>query len=150
MKDIKIQGELVGRPCLPETQSVLKRCPKCNDIMGENIEGKPICACEQWPRIDQAIPVMKDNYGYEVPTDLIALTSGLDGFTDDEIRLIVDAVWYEVIHSHGVDLAISFTEAGCIEALNPLENPLGDTPIEVLRINDVLKRWDDEYGFYSA
>ncbi len=50
MKDIKIREELVGRPCLPETQGVLKRCPKCNDIMGENIEGKSICACEVWPR----------------------------------------------------------------------------------------------------
>ena len=28
----------------------VKQCPKCNGIMGENIEGKPICACQQWPR----------------------------------------------------------------------------------------------------
>jgi len=93
---------------------------------------------------------MKDNYGHDVPTDLVALTSGPDRFTDDELRAIVDATWYEVIHSHGEDLAVSFSEIGCIEALNPLENPLGDTPIEVLRINDVLKRWSDEEGFYSA
>lgn len=23
-----------------------KCCPKCDNIMGENIEGKPICGCE--------------------------------------------------------------------------------------------------------
>jgi len=93
---------------------------------------------------------MKDNYGHDVPTDLVALTCGPDRFTDDELRAIVDATWYEVIHSHGKDLAVSFSEVGWIEALNPLENPLGDTPIEVLWINDVLKRWSDEDGFYSA
>lgn len=27
-----------------------KRCPKCGGVIGENIEGKPICQCEVWPR----------------------------------------------------------------------------------------------------
>lgn len=27
-----------------------KYCPKCGAIRGENIDGKPICSCEVWPR----------------------------------------------------------------------------------------------------
>lgn len=26
-----------------------KLCPKCGAVMGENIDGKPICICEVWP-----------------------------------------------------------------------------------------------------
>ena len=27
----------------------VKRCKKCGGIIGENIDGKPICQCEVWP-----------------------------------------------------------------------------------------------------
>lgn len=26
-----------------------KFCPKCEAVLGENINGKPICSCEVWP-----------------------------------------------------------------------------------------------------
>ena len=28
---------------------VRERCKKCGGIIGENIDGKPICQCEVWP-----------------------------------------------------------------------------------------------------
>jgi len=28
----------------------VKRCPKCGDVMGTNIDGEPICACSVPPR----------------------------------------------------------------------------------------------------
>lgn len=88
---------------------------------------------------------MKDNYGEQVPDDLVALTCGIDRFTDAELKVICNARWYEVCHVWGDDLAISFAE---IDGL--VDEPLGDTPIEVLRINEVLKRWSIENGFYHA
>ena len=30
-----------------------KQCPNCGDLMGENIDGKPICSCTQWPRVQK-------------------------------------------------------------------------------------------------
>ncbi len=90
---------------------------------------------------------MNDQYGNKVPDDLIALERGLDGFTDEEVTIIVNAQWYEVWHSHGQDLAVSFSETqGIIDG----DYPLGDTPIEILLVNDVLKRWSIEDGFYHA
>jgi len=90
---------------------------------------------------------MNDQYGNKVPDDLIALERGLDGFTDEEIKIIVNARWYEVYHSHGEDLAVSLSE---IQGIIDGNYPLGDTPIEILLINDVLKRWSIEDGFYHA
>lgn len=88
---------------------------------------------------------MLDNYGEIVPDDLVALTCGIDRFADEELKVICNARWYEVWHKWGTDLAVSFAE---VDGL--IDEPLGDTPIEVLRINEVLKRWSIEDGFYSA
>ena len=88
---------------------------------------------------------MKDQYENKVPDDLVALSCGIDRFDDDELKIIVNARWYEVLYSYGEDLAVSFEE---IQGL--IDEPLGDTPIEILLINDVLKRWSEEDGFYSA
>lgn len=90
---------------------------------------------------------MNDQYENKIPDDLIALECGLDRFTDDEIEIIVNARWYEVTHSYGQDLAVSFSE---IQGIIDGDYPLGDTPIEILLVNDVLKRWSIEDGFYHA
>ena len=90
---------------------------------------------------------MKDQYGEQVPNDLMQLACGPDRFDDDELEIIINASWYEITHSHGVDLAVSFSE---IEGVLDGNYPLGDTPIEVLRIDDILKRWSIEDGFYHA
>jgi len=91
--------------------------------------------------------IMNDQYGNKVPDDLIALECGLDRFDDDEVKIIVDAQWYEVTHSHGQDLAVSFSE---IQGIIDSDYPLGDTPIEIMLIDDCLKRWSIEDGFYHA
>ena len=90
---------------------------------------------------------MNDQYGNKVPDDLIALERGPDGFSDDEIKIIVNAQWYEVTHSHGQDLAVSFS---AIEGIIDGNYPLGDTPIEIMAVDDCLKRWSIEGGFYHV
>lgn len=88
---------------------------------------------------------MLDNYGEQVPDDLVALTCGIDRFDDKELKIIINARWYEVWHKWGQNLAVSFDEVAGL-----IDEPLGDTPIEVLRVNEVLKRWSIEDGFYHA
>lgn len=89
---------------------------------------------------------MIDQYGNAIPDDLIALSCGTDRFEADDLKIITDARWYEVTHSHGQDLAVSFLEIqGLIE-----DSPLGDTPIDIAYVDDCLKRWNDIDGFYHA
>ena len=33
----------------------VKRCKKCGDVAGTNVDGKTICGCEVWPRKDEQI-----------------------------------------------------------------------------------------------
>ena len=40
MKDIKID------------ENSVKRCPECGGVMGEDIDGEPICGCSVPPRLD--------------------------------------------------------------------------------------------------
>lgn len=90
---------------------------------------------------------MNDQFGNKVPDDLIALECGPDRFTDEEIKIIVDATWYEVTHSHGQDLAVSLS---AIEGVIDGCYPLGDTPLEIMAVDDCLKRWSIDDGFYHA
>lgn len=30
-----------------------KYCKKCGTVLGENVDGKPICFCEVWPCLDE-------------------------------------------------------------------------------------------------
>ena len=88
---------------------------------------------------------MKDQYGNEVPDDLVNLSCGPDRFNARELEIIDAARWYDVTHARGKDLAVSFEETqGLIDA------PLGDTPIDTILIHRALHRWSDEYGFYYA
>jgi len=88
---------------------------------------------------------MLDQYGDKVPDDLVSLSCGPDGFDVDELEIIDKARWYEVTHAWGVDLAVSFIE---VEGL--IDEPLGDTPIDVQYIDRILHRYNDEDGFYHA
>ena len=45
-------------------QKVGDRCKKCGGIIGENIEGKPICACEVWPGNEQEKGFTKNGRHY--------------------------------------------------------------------------------------
>lgn len=90
---------------------------------------------------------MIDQYGNKIPSDLVALTRGIDRFNEEELKIICNARWYEVYHSYGRGLAVSFSEIQGI-----IDNPdsLGGVPIKILLIDDVLKRWSIEDGFYHA
>lgn len=90
---------------------------------------------------------MNDQFGNKIPDDLIALERGPDGFSEKEIKIIVDARWYEVTHSRGQDLVVSFSE---IDGIIDGNYPLGDTPIEIMLVDDCLKRWSIKDGFYHA
>jgi len=37
-------------------QKVGERCKRCGGVIGENIDGKPICSCEVWPGKDNTEP----------------------------------------------------------------------------------------------
>lgn len=92
---------------------------------------------------------MIDNYGEEVPTDLV-LIPDIEHFDNDEVRLIVDAVWYDVVAGINENIWLC-TSAAQINNLSDDSIDHYDGPIiEVMRINDVLKRWNDEDGFYHA
>ena len=88
---------------------------------------------------------MKDQYGNEVPNDLVNLSCGPDRFNAEELEIIDAARWYGITHAWGEDLAVSFEEVqGLVDA------PLGDTPIDAKYIDRVSHRWDEECGFYHV
>lgn len=95
---------------------------------------------------------MKDNYGCEIPTDLV-LMPDIEYLNDDDLRLVVDAVWYDVFT--GLEpfddipaLCISSKEINglCDDSIDDYDGPI----TEVMQINEILKRWSIEDGFYHA
>jgi len=88
---------------------------------------------------------MKDQYGNDVPDDLVSLSCGPDRFDVDKLAIIDDARWYEVAYAWGQDLAVSYTEVNGL-----IDEPLEDTPISVQLIGRVLHRYNNEDGFYHA
>ncbi len=87
---------------------------------------------------------MKDQYGNDIPDDLVALTCSPDRFTEEELAIIDKARWYLVQHAWGQDLAVSFAE---VEGL--IDEPLGDVPISVQLIPPILHRYDEDSFYYA-
>lgn len=102
---------------------------------------------------------MKDQYGQEVPADLVVLHFGFepgetvirgDRLEPEEIEIISATAWYEV---EGVPLILASYEAiEGLSELNPLDYgiDLKATGIKINRIADPLKRYSLEDGFYHA
>mgnify|MGYP000126621344 CR=1 FL=1 len=88
---------------------------------------------------------MKDQYGNDIPDDLVFLSCGPDRFNKDELEIIDNAQWYLVQHAWGEDLAVSFAEVRGL-----IDEPLGDAPVAIKAVNRVLHRYNDEDGFYYA
>jgi len=101
--------------------------------------------------ISEGDGIMKDQFDENVPDDLVSLPD-VDNLTDGDIKVVVNATWYDVYVTGMLDQPVLCASAKAINHLSdyPVD---GDGEIrEVLRINDVLKRWDTEYGdgFYHA
>jgi hypothetical protein len=91
---------------------------------------------------------MKDQYGRKVPDDLVVLEGG--EFTpDDEFEILDQARWYEVEGRQDVIL-VSSAEINGLSETNPLDVGIDLSKSKVMRIDDVLKRYDETDGFYHA
>lgn len=95
---------------------------------------------------------MQDNYGNEVNTDNLVLLPDIMLLGDSEIKVMVNAKWYDVIFENGqtflcadyfeIDGMAEDSIVGCIEPKGGIN--------EIMLINEVLKRWSEEDGFYHA
>lgn len=94
---------------------------------------------------------MKDNYGEQVPDDLV-LIPVIEHLDESKIKMVVNADWYDVIvyMGDGETCTVLCVSADAVDFLS--EDTLSGEPVEILRVNDVLKRWDAESGdgFYHA
>jgi hypothetical protein len=101
---------------------------------------------------------MKDQYGTEVPSDLVVLPFGaapgkdvihFDALEPEEVEVISAAAWYEVEGQEGLILASAEFLGGF--GSDPEDCGIGITPeTKINRIADVLKRYSWEDGFYHA
>lgn len=102
---------------------------------------------------------MKDQYGQEVPGDLVALHFGFepgdgpihgDRVEPEDVEVIGRATWYEV-EDHPVMLA-SYLDIQGLSEINPLDCgiDLQAPGLKINRIADPLKRYSLEDGFYHA
>jgi len=95
---------------------------------------------------------MLDQYGNEIPTDLVSMPD-INFLSDEGIKIVANADWYDIYtgENYGFDawLCVSAKAIDYLSEEN-IEDCL-DRPIkEVLIVNDVLKRWSEEDGFYHA
>lgn len=95
---------------------------------------------------------MKDQYKNEMPDDLVSMPS-IEFLSDNEIKTVVNANWYDAYD--GEDCGFSSWLCVSAKAIDYLsEDAIEDyidRPIkEILLVNDILKRWSIEDGFYHA
>ena len=101
---------------------------------------------------------MEDQYGQEVPEDLVVLHFGFepgegvihgDPLEPEEVEIISKARWYEV---EDVPLVLaSYEEIQGLSELDPLDYGINDLATATInRIADPLKRYSLEDGFYHA
>lgn len=101
---------------------------------------------------------MKDQYGGEVPDDLVVLNFGqapsdevilFDPVDPEEVGIITAADWYEVEGQEGLILASFEAIQGMCEA-DPLDCGINLAGMKIHRIATPLKRYSWEAGFYHA
>lgn len=83
---------------------------------------------------------MKDNYGNEVPSDLVLLP-GYESCDDQEIRIIAESDWYEVIDGNGNVWLCCSTEAIGDICDDFVDIYAEGGIVEIMAVNDGLKRW---------
>jgi hypothetical protein len=88
-----------------------------------------------------------DQYDDTIPDDLVVLSGENPAdMTKDFLKLVKDADWYE---ANGVLLVSAQAVGGFLE-VDPVDCGIDLAAVEVLRIDNVLKRWSYEDGFYHA
>lgn len=98
----------------------------------------------------------KDQYGKVVPNDLVLLPWDVGSLSGSlrEIKIITRARWYEPGVPSFRPILASAKELGRLSVLcdDPLDAGLdvNDPQIEIWRVDDALKRWSEEDGFYHA
>ncbi|HUW45771.1 MAG TPA: hypothetical protein VMW50_08245 [Dehalococcoidia bacterium] len=90
---------------------------------------------------------MQDQYGQNIPDDLVRIPD-YTHLIDEEIKLVANADWYEVFLAD--DRTLLCVSARAIDYLSEEGDFSHCCIAEILRVNDVLKRWSEEDGFYSA
>lgn len=104
------------------------------------------------------MPTIRDQYGAEVPQDLVVIDFGfcpetLINFTrePEEVQTIYKADWYELEEYRGILLA-SAEQINFICETDPLDCgfPENWQSLTFSRVADPLKRWSPEDGFYHA
>jgi len=97
---------------------------------------------------------MLDQYENKVPDDLVVLPE-IANLTDDEVKVVVNADWYDVSLSHDPEETDTIYLMASAKAINYLESnidiaELGGIFIEVIKVDDIFKRWNNEDGFYHT
>lgn len=97
---------------------------------------------------------MKDQYGNTIPDDLVVPTYQ-PWLTDEEVKAIMDADWYEEEISGLILVPFSQLPTGISESAYMAPEDCLDDPIEemggdIFYIADCLKRFSPEDDFYHA
>ena len=95
--------------------------------------------------------IVSDQYGGQVDTDKLVLLPDINLLDDAGVKVIANADWYDVFLEDGsiflcADYKVIQHLSDCGIADCIADNKLS----EVMRINDVLKRWSIEDNFYHA
>jgi len=88
---------------------------------------------------------MKDQYGNDIPTDLVILPTH-ESLVDAEIKVVMSANWYE---SNGVLMA-SYKEIHGLTEVDPLDAGVVLSTDQISYVAHALKRHSKEDGFYHA
>lgn len=97
---------------------------------------------------------MKDQYGNDVPGDLVVLELDVNLLSEEELNLVGKVRWYEV-EGHEGTVLISFAEINGLTETDPIDVDINLLDIifqgkTVHRIDDCLKRMNGTDGFYHA
>jgi len=104
-----------------------------------------------WAKVLADQGQLEDQYGDPVPDDLVVPWGAGEDFNDEEVNKTNSARWYAA-EGFGNIILVSYGEVGGLFETDPIDVgiDLSDPGTQINRIDDVLKRWNPEDGFYHA